>query len=729
MTTNAVDCADLEAGWFITMDGTSAYWTVPAGDGYYACSNDDACNSDGGVDYLYMPEADFSGGAQALTFRSFFTAAYSQTAHILVSVDGGTSYEEVAMLEGATDWVDEYVDLSAYDGEGSVQIVFWSNDNAVWASGWAVDNITLGSPQDFYLLHYNVYSGSEGSEEYVASTMVEEFSEFQIDTGTYTYSVTAVYEVYGESDPSNYVDVLITGPEPQCNPPRNLVAESNSNDVSLSWEAPEGGPGWNLHHDSGEWGTSIGTNGEADFSVAARFGPEHLMDYDGMSLTKVQFIPNEPSASYQVSVWAAEVDGPPALVDTSEWISGADLTMGEYNVVDLAEGIEIDWTAELWFGYRVVTPAGYPAGTDPGPAYQWYGDLLFWDGEWISMAEDFGLDYNWALQGFVDFAGGGRSIASMPIIDLSGIPRKVTSAEGTFSHMGVVLPPSNQVNTTRVMTNYIVYRDGEALDSTGVDAAMYNDNDAPWGPHAYYVTALYNNSEDCGESDPSNTVEVDLFNNPPGPFMLIEPVDGMTLVVTESNLGDMFPFIWTTSTDPDNDPVSYVVVATDTAGGMYDTTSATAGLFLTNEDIAGNQIEDSVAVMTYVWDVWAHDPWDSTSSDNGPMTFTVDISTILALDDIGLPEVFALYNNYPNPFNPVTNITYDIPEVAQVTLDVYNIAGQKVRTLAQGLHEPGRYRIQWNATNDYGKPLSSGMYIYRIHAGDFVSVKKLILMK
>ena len=273
---------------------------------------------------------------------------------------------------------------------------------------------------------------------------------------------------------------------------------------------------------------------------------------------------------------------------------------------------------------------------------------------------------------------------------------------------------------------YNVFRNNAAIGSTGApDSTEYFDGGLDWGTYHYHVTAVY----DDHESDPSNTVEVDLFNNPPGPFMLIEPEDGTTLVVTESNLGDMFPFIWTTSTDPDNDPVSYVVVATDTAGGMYDTTSASAGLFLTNEDIAGNQIEDSVAVMTYVWDVWAHDPWDSTSSDNGPRTFTVDISAILALDDIGLPEVFALYNNYPNPFNPVTNITYDIPEVAQVTLDVYNIAGQKVRTLAQGLHEPGRYRIQWNATNDYGKPLSSGMYIYRIHAGDFVSVKKLILMK
>jgi flagellar hook assembly protein FlgD len=105
------------------------------------------------------------------------------------------------------------------------------------------------------------------------------------------------------------------------------------------------------------------------------------------------------------------------------------------------------------------------------------------------------------------------------------------------------------------------------------------------------------------------------------------------------------------------------------------------------------------------------------------------VSGLLALDGIGLPEVFALHNNYPNPFNPVTNISYDIPEVAQVTLEIYNVTGQKVRTLAQGQHEPGRYRIQWNATNDYGNPLSSGMYIYRIRAGDFVSVKKLILMK
>ena len=96
---------------------------------------------------------------------------------------------------------------------------------------------------------------------------------------------------------------------------------------------------------------------------------------------------------------------------------------------------------------------------------------------------------------------------------------------------------------------------------------------------------------------------------------------------------------------------------------------------------------------------------------------------------IYIPDVYALHNNYPNPFNPVTNITYDIPEVANVSLDIYNVMGQKVRTLVAGSHEPGRYRVLWNATNDFGEGLSSGMYIYKIQAGDFVSVKKLILMK
>ena len=150
---------------------------------------------------------------------------------------------------------------------------------------------------------------------------------------------------------------------------------------------------------------------------------------------------------------------------------------------------------------------------------------------------------------------------------------------------------------------------------------------------------------------------------------------------------------------------------------------------VSHEELVMAAMEDSVHHVTVDWNVGAMDVWDMTPSSNGPFQFTLDLSATLGIDESTLPDVFALHNNYPNPFNPVTNITYDIPEVANVSLEIYNVMGQKVRTLASGSHEPGRYRVLWNATNDFGEGLSSGMYIYKIQAGDFVSVKKLILMK
>ena len=148
-----------------------------------------------------------------------------------------------------------------------------------------------------------------------------------------------------------------------------------------------------------------------------------------------------------------------------------------------------------------------------------------------------------------------------------------------------------------------------------------------------------------------------------------------------------------------------------------------------HEDLVMAAMNDGVHHVTVDWNVGAMDVWDMTMASNGPFQFTLDLSATLGIDESTIPDVFALHNNYPNPFNPVTNITYDIPEVADVKLEIYNVMGQKVRTLATGSHEPGRYRVLWNATNDLGQGLSSGMYIYRIQAGDFVSVKKLVLMK
>ena len=94
------------------------------------------------------------------------------------------------------------------------------------------------------------------------------------------------------------------------------------------------------------------------------------------------------------------------------------------------------------------------------------------------------------------------------------------------------------------------------------------------------------------------------------------------------------------------------------------------------------------------------------------------------------PEAFALANNYPNPFNPATTIKYALPQAADVELTVYNVVGQVVRTLVAEHQSAGRYVVEWDATNDNGHSLSSGMYFYRLEAGgDFHEVKKMLLLK
>ena len=95
-----------------------------------------------------------------------------------------------------------------------------------------------------------------------------------------------------------------------------------------------------------------------------------------------------------------------------------------------------------------------------------------------------------------------------------------------------------------------------------------------------------------------------------------------------------------------------------------------------------------------------------------------------------LPATFALADNFPNPFNPATTIQYALPQAADVELTVYNVLGQPVRTLVAEHQSAGRYAVEWDATNDSGHSLSSGMYFYRLQAGEeFREVKKMLLLK
>ena len=94
-----------------------------------------------------------------------------------------------------------------------------------------------------------------------------------------------------------------------------------------------------------------------------------------------------------------------------------------------------------------------------------------------------------------------------------------------------------------------------------------------------------------------------------------------------------------------------------------------------------------------------------------------------------LPQEFALHQNYPNPFNPVTRIRYDLPENSMVNITVYDMLGREVNTLVNKVQDAGFKSIIWDATNDYGKSVSAGIYLYQIKAGDFMRTEKMVLLK
>ena len=103
--------------------------------------------------------------------------------------------------------------------------------------------------------------------------------------------------------------------------------------------------------------------------------------------------------------------------------------------------------------------------------------------------------------------------------------------------------------------------------------------------------------------------------------------------------------------------------------------------------------------------------------------------TLLSNDEQSIPNVYVLYENYPNPFNPVTTLRYDLPENGHVNITIYDLLGREVKTLIDQTQNAGYRSVIWNATNDYGKQVSAGIYLYQIQTGEYISTKKMVLLK
>ena len=113
----------------------------------------------------------------------------------------------------------------------------------------------------------------------------------------------------------------------------------------------------------------------------------------------------------------------------------------------------------------------------------------------------------------------------------------------------------------------------------------------------------------------------------------------------------------------------------------------------------------------------------------------IDVSSCDGGESLRVPNLnvpannFILKDNYPNPFNPLTTISYELLADGIVNIVIYDLIGKKIKTLVSGFQTSGSKNINWNATNNQGQPVSAGVYLYSIEAGDFRQTKKMILLK
>ena len=238
---------------------------------------------------------------------------------------------------------------------------------------------------------------------------------------------------------------------------------------------------------------------------------------------------------------------------------------------------------------------------------------------------------------------------------------------------------------------YKVYKDGTLLAEIE-PATTYIDEAIDGGTYSYYVTAVY----DSGESDPSNTVSVELVL--PVPTGLEAQSLNSDIFLTWDVIGTYRDFL------------EYNIYRD---GEYLDST-----VQLSYADLGV-----PAGVYTYYITAIYSGNWESEPSD------IVEIDHTDA-NGIQIPFVNSLNDNYPNPFNPETTISFSVEQTSSlVNLEIYNLKGQKIKTLVSEILSAGNHSVVWNGTDENEKSVSSGVYLYKMRTGNYISTKKMILMK
>jgi hypothetical protein len=245
-------------------------------------------------------------------------------------------------------------------------------------------------------------------------------------------------------------------------------------------------------------------------------------------------------------------------------------------------------------------------------------------------------------------------------------------------------------------------------DEYAYDSPTYGDSTSsgiPWTE--YMVVANTNDQWVYWESEPDSGYSVD--NLAPGAPLELDAQAVMANV----------ELTWSASHYHDEDLDFYNVYRSDTSGFIPD-----EGSFIgTAVDTLYTDVEPGAGPWYYLVtaeDVHGNESEPSNEASALPWT---------NVDDPVVPVAFALRGNFPNPFNPSTRITFDIPEEAIVRLEIFSAAGQRVATLKDDLLAAGTHHVSWSGVDDHGREIPSGVYFARLMAGEYVAEIKMALLK
>ena len=378
---------------------------------------------------------------------------------------------------------------------------------------------------------------------------------------------------------------------------------------------------------------------------------------------------------------------------------------GDHYYVKVSNNGGVSWQI-LWDG------AAQPAGLNNYDAPITI-DLSQFGGQLIKLAwhaddgiEAFGLWYNW----FIDNVYIGNFVRSeqLSVFGTKGVTLSASNSETTLrgesiEQTNITLREKAPENHSRAITGYKVWRLRSGQEGNENSWTLLTDEtltetgfiDLGWsalttGEYAWAIRAIYT----------ADVVSLPVFSNSLTKEIINGTISGFV------RRGD------------NNQAIAGATVS----AGDYSTTATATGFYNITLP-AGNY---SVTA--------SHDEFDSITQEN--VTVMPDENTTLNFimtptsnEDVVEIKVTALSANYPNPFNPETTISYDIKDPAKVRLDIFNLKGQLVRTLVNDQQASGRYNVVFTAKDDRGNKLSSGIYFYRLKAGDYTKTRKMMLME